>query len=272
MNALVTGGSSGLGLAISLALLRSDYNVVATSRSIARLQAAFADAPLSGEERCRLHFVECDLSEDSGVALCVEKAMLALRSSSLSLLVNNAGSGVLAQYLAGPEEALMVAYDATMALDLRAPYRLTALCVPFLEASGHGNVINISSLAAVRPLAGLSAYCIAKAGVEMLTKCTAIELAPKRIRCNCIAPATIATSFHASAGMSLETAAAYYSGSAAVHPIGRVGSPADVAAMAMFLASSESSFCTGAVFTLDGGRTLTTATSSQLSASPAGAK
>ncbi len=157
----MTGGSIVHGL------LAKGYHVVTTSRSLARLEAAFSEV---GAEHSRLSFVACDLSTDVGIA---EGTRDLLGPSGLKLLVNNAGSGVLARNISGGGEgALMEAYDATMALDLRAPYKLTALSVPMLEASGAGVIINISSLAAVRPLARLSAYCIAKAGVEMLTKCS----------------------------------------------------------------------------------------------------
>lgn len=119
-------------------------------------------------------------------------------------------------------------------------------------------------MAAARPIPGLGAYCIAKAGVEMLTKQTALEFAG-RIRCNCVAPATIATEFHARAGMGEAQAQAYYEASASTHPVGRVGRPADVAAMIVFLADAATSgFITGSVMLVDGGRLLSMPTGGQL--------
>ena len=88
-------------------------------------------------------------------------------------------------------------------------------------------IVFMSSIAATRPIANLSAYCVSKAAVEMLAKCTALELAPRGIRSVCIAPSTVETNFHRAAGMSDERAAAYYTASKSTHPLGRVGTPGE---------------------------------------------
>jgi NAD(P)-dependent dehydrogenase (short-subunit alcohol dehydrogenase family) len=132
-------------------------------------------------------------------------------------------------------------------------------------AQTKGVVINFSSILASRPIAGLGPYSAAKAAVEMITKTTALELAPKGVRVLCISPATIQTSFHTSAGMSAEAAASYYESSKLTHPIGRIGQPHDVAELVAFLADGRrAGFMTGSIIDLDGGRMLTSATASGL--------
>jgi len=193
--ALVTGGSSGLGFAIAIHLARVGYTVVVTSRALASLERAFAEADPS--VRASIKFAECDLSTVEGPAACASMA-LELLGGRLDVLVNNAGAGFLGQYVDAPE--LDVAkYDYTMALDVRAPMILTNLCASALVRSG-GCIVNLSSIAAARPLPGAGAYCMAKAAIEMLTKVSALELAPKGVRVNCVAPATIETRFHENAG------------------------------------------------------------------------
>ena len=182
-----------------------------------------------------------------------------------SLLFNNAGGGTLSVNLDAAKTTEV--FDATMALDLRAPWILTSMCAPAIWAAwpdGSGAIVNVSSVCGQRPMVGLGAYCVAKAGLEMLTKQAALEFAG-RVRVNCVAPATIMTEFHMRGGMSAEQAAAYYANIAAAHPVGRVGQPSDIAELVLFLAdSSKSSFITGAIYNIDGGRLLPVPAAGQL--------
>ena len=111
---------------------------------------------------------------------------------------------------------------------------------------------------ASRPVNGLAPYSIAKAGIEMMTKSLALELAPKNIRVLCIAPATIQTNFHTNAGMTQESANVYYENSANTHPLGRIGKPSDISELVVFLAdNTKAGFQTGSIIPVDGGRMLT---------------
>mmetsp|Transcript_13995 Transcript_13995/g.39597 ORF Transcript_13995/g.39597 Transcript_13995/m.39597 type:complete len:147 (-) Transcript_13995:312-752(-) len=128
--------------------------------------------------------------------------------------------------------------------------------LPFLEASGRGSVVNISGVAAHRPFTSMLPYCCAKAGVEMLSKCCALELASKGIRVNCVAPGTISTDF-LSAGLGPEGVKAFLEESTNCHPLGKIGRPRDAAEAVYFLGChNSSSFITGQSIILDGGRTL----------------
>ena len=256
--ALVTGGSSGLGTAIAARLLSDGYRVVIVGRCLARLHAALP-------ARAELGYVEADLSTDAGCAAALAGAVAFL--GGLDLLVNNAGAGVISQQLGA---ASMAAFDETFALNVRAVFLLTQLALPHLSAGSA--VINLSSVAAVRPFSGMGPYCASKAAVDMLTQAAALELAPRGIRVCGVAPGTVDTRFHQNAGMSEATAKAYYAASAATHPIGRVGAPEDVASAVAFLASPAAGFITGSTLTVDGGRLLTSSTAPQLTAAAAAPK
>lgn len=249
--ALVTGASSGLGLAIAQRLLADGWRVAVTGRSAERLLAAFADVA-----KDRLVVIESDLSTLEGVDATIA-ATIAAFDGRLNLLVNNAGSGMLGQFM-GAAGTTAESFDAVMALNVRAPYLLINGLVKALVAAPRGVVINLSSIAASRPLAGLASYCLSKAAIESLTQTAALELAPRGVRVVAIAPATFATSFHTAAGMTPDVAARYYEGSAATHPLGRVGRPEEVAEAVAYLCDNErAGFITGSVLSLDGGRLLT---------------
>ena len=203
--------------------------------------------------------VAADLTSTAGPAELVAAAVL-VAHGKLHAVVNNAGGAVLSQTV---ESVPVADWNAQFALNVRAPMLVTQAAVPALAAA-RGVVVNVSSIAAARPLVGLGAYCASKAAVEMLTKVAALELAPRGVRVVCVAPGTVATHFHEAAGMDAGRAAAYYAASADTHPLGRVGSPDDVAACVGFLVSEASAWVTGTVLTVDGGRLLTMSTALQL--------
>ena len=257
-----------------------------TSRSLARLEEAFAAA----ERECaaaaappeagaaadaaaaaggaslpplapnRPLFIAADLATTAG---CEELAARCAagwgEGFALDLLVNNAGGGSIGQQLGG---ASLEAFDYTMALNVRAPFLLTQLLLPRLRRGSV--VVNLSSVAAQRPFAGMAPYCMSKAAVDMLTKAAALELAPRGVRVVGVAPGTVETAFHSAAGMGDAVAASYYAASSATHPLGRVGRPEEVAEAVLWLSSGAAGFITGATLVVDGGRLLTSMTAPQL--------
>ena len=117
-------------------------------------------------------------------------------------------------------------------------------------------MVNVSSIASERPIPNCLPFCVSKAGLDSLTKCCAVELAPKGIRVNSVNPSTVQTNMHSNAGMGPQGASTFYEQSGGAHPLGRVGTVDDVSGMILHLASAQASWVTGQCFVLDGGRLL----------------
>ena len=244
--ALVTGGSSGIGKEIVLSLLKDGYNVAVTGRSMDRLLNAFKDQDIH-----YLHFIEADCMDINKYQDIIYS--IVERFGYLNLLVNNVGGGKFGETI---EKTTLEQWNEMITLNLTSSYFMSKASIKCMVDGGV--IINFSSILASRPVNGLGPYCIAKAGVEMMTKSLALELAPKNIRVLCIAPATIETNFHTNAGMSHDGAEKYYKNAASTHPIGRIGQPSDISELVIFLANnSKSGFMTGSVISVDGGRLLT---------------
>jgi NAD(P)-dependent dehydrogenase (short-subunit alcohol dehydrogenase family) len=247
--ALVTGGSTGIGKEIVLSLLKNNYKVAVTSRSMDKLLSNF-----SGISMEHLHFIETDVMQIDKYQDVVYSVVE--HFGYIDLLVNNVGGGKLGETI---DKTTVDQWNEMMTLNLSSAYFMSQASLKCMVDGGC--IINFSSILASRPVNGFGPYSIAKAGVEMMTKTLALELAPKKIRVLCIAPATIQTNFHTGAGMSQDAADKYYTASCSTHPIGRIGQPNDISELVVFLAdSSKAGFMTGSVISVDGGRMLTSST------------
>ena len=245
--ALVTGGGSGIGRAIAILFAGEGARVVVAGRGAAALAATTAERP-AGSIQC----VTADVTREEDRASLVDSTVRIL--SGLDILVNSAGileSGSL-------QTTALDAWDRTMDINVRSVFALTRLAAPHLIAS-RGSIINLSSVAGPRPYGGLLAYCVSKAAVDQLTRCLALELAPSGVRVNALNPGVVVTNLHRSGGMSETDYAAFLERGKSTHPIGRVGAPDDVAALALFLASEKAGWITGGTFSVDGGRALASA-------------
>lgn len=249
--ALVTGASRGIGYATALEMARSGVaGVTITSRKSETIEAAAEELANAGIEADRVlalaNRADDEESADDAVAATVE------RFGSLDILVNNAGTNPAAGSLMDVD---LGALDKTWAVNMRAPLLWArAAYHAWMEEHG-GAIVNVASVAGLRPSPIMGAYNISKAGLIHLTRQLAHELAPK-VRVNAVAPAVVRTRL---AGMLLEDE----EHTARMHPLGRVGEPEDVARMIVFLASDASSWMTGAIVPVDGG--VTGATSSGIS-------
>jgi NAD(P)-dependent dehydrogenase (short-subunit alcohol dehydrogenase family) len=145
-----------------------------------------------------------------------------------------------------------------MNINVRSVFQLMKLAVPHLEKS-QGNIVNVSSVTGLRSFPGVLAYCVSKAAVDQLTRCVALELAPKGIRVNAVNPGVVLSGLHRSGGMSDENYAAFLEHSKTTHPLGRVGQPEEIAELIYFLASDKAAWITGETVSIDGGRALTCA-------------
>merc|ERR1719431_1044567 len=167
----------------------------------------------------------------------------------VDVLVNNAG--VLE--MGSIENTSLDQYDRVMNVNVRAVYNLMMLAVPHLEKS-KGNIVNVSSVNGIRSFPGVLAYNVSKAALDQMTRCVALELAPKQIRVNSVNPGVIVTELQKTGGLDEEQYEKFLDHSKSTHALGRVGQPEEVARAIAFLASDSSSFSTGACLPVDGGR------------------
>ncbi len=175
----------------------------------------------------------------------------------LDVLVN--GAGIIG--FEGVLESDPAAFRGLLETNLFGVYEVSRHAAPHLVAAaagrGDASVLNVSSVAGLRPYAGLLGYCVSKAAVDMLTQSMALELAPKKVRVNAVNPGVVVTNLHLATGMSAEAYRAFLERSATTHPIGRPGTADEVAALVAFLSSDEARWITGALHSIDGGRAIT---------------
>jgi NAD(P)-dependent dehydrogenase (short-subunit alcohol dehydrogenase family) len=247
--AVVTGASSGIGRSSALLFAEHGYEVVAVGRNEAELGTTSDEArDMSGSIRIHL----ADITENTQVERLISDTVQHLER--IDVLVNAAGiikNGSI-------EDTSLDDWDKMMQINLRSVFYLMQKCVPHLENT-QGNVVNVSSVTGVRAFPGVLAYCVSKAAVDQLTRCTALELAPKGIRVNAVNPGVVVSNLHRRGGMQEEAYEKFLEHSKTTHPLGRPGQPRDVAELIYFLASEQASWITGVTYEVDGGRALTCA-------------
>jgi len=237
---LVSGGGSGIGLAVGRLAVARGARVCLLDRNRAALDAACAEL---GEGAWP---VVCDVADPAAVGVAVAQA--AERLGGLDALVNSAGVDSLT-----PLEQLSDAeWSRTLAINLTGPMLLCRAALPHLRRAGGGSIVNVSSGAGLSPLRNRTAYCASKAGVIMFGKALAIEVAGDGIRVNAVCPGTVDSPWVRrlveEAGESLDELTAR-------QPLGRLGTPEEIAEAVAYLASDAASFVTGSVFVIDGGLT-----------------
>ena len=246
---IVTGATSGIGRAVARRFAESSAQVAAIGRNELALGDVNDDITNMGGT---VLTIAADVTSSDDIRSAVDKAISAF--DRLDVLVNAAGhisSGTI-------ENTSMSAWDAMMNVNLRAVFHLMQLCVPHLIKT-KGNIINVSSVTGLRSFPGVLAYCVSKAGVDQLTRCAALELAPKGVRVNAVNPGVVVTEIHKRGGMADDDYANFLEHSKSTHPLGRVGDPAEIAELVFYLASDKASWITGATYSIDGGRALTCA-------------
>ena len=236
--ALVTGGTSGIGRATAEALAREGAHVLISGRSEMRgAQVVAAIEAESGEAE----FVQADLESPDDVRALAERAV------DVDILINNAGV-----FPGGPTHELPEAsFDEAFAVNVKAPFLLTAAIAPRMVERGGGTIVNVTTMVAEFGMAGLSAYGASKAAVALLTKAWAAEYGPRGVRVNAVAPGPTRTRLMESVPEEM------VSQLAALAPAGRVAEPEELAAAIVFLASDDASFVHGVTLAVDGGRVAT---------------
>jgi NAD(P)-dependent dehydrogenase (short-subunit alcohol dehydrogenase family) len=246
---LVTGASSGIGRATARALGAEGAHVACAGRRADRLAETVTAIEAAGG---RAFALEGDVREE-GVCEGWARECGRVFGGGLDGLVNAAG--VLGN---GAIDATPTAeWDRMMDTNVRSLLFMTRACAPLLKER-RGSMVNLSSVAGVRPYAGLGAYCVSKAAVDMITRCAALDLAPHGVRVNAVNPGVVVTELHTVTG-AVADYAAFLERGRTTHPIGRVGSPEEVAALILYLLSDEAGWVTGACMPIDGGRGLASA-------------
>ena len=247
--ALVTGATSGIGRATAVLFAEAGARVALVGRDESALAEVAAEIR-AGEGEALIIRADVTAEEDARRAV----AATGEKFGALDVLVNAAG--ILSNGTV--ETTTLAAWDEMLNINLRAVFHLMQLAAPHLEQR-KGNIVNVSSVTGLRAFPGVLAYCVSKAGVDQLTRCAALELAPKGIRVNAVNPGVVRTEIHRRGGMKEEDYAAFLARSQQTHPLGRVGSPWEVAELILFLASDRAAWITGATYSIDGGRAQTCA-------------
>jgi 3-oxoacyl-[acyl-carrier protein] reductase len=234
--ALVTGGARGIGAAIAAALAGEGADVAIVD--VLDDQAAGVAASLPGEAMA----IAADLREPDQVDAAIGSA--AERYGRLDVVVNNAGVFRSTPLLdIGVEE-----WDLMFEVNVRSVLLTTQVATPYLAKSRAGRIVNLASMGGKLGEPGQAHYAASKAAVIALTRVAAMELGPLGITVNCICPGYVATEMGA-ATRTPEQVAEW----SALSPLGRIGTPDDVARMALFLASDDAAYCTGQAFNVTGG-------------------
>jgi NAD(P)-dependent dehydrogenase (short-subunit alcohol dehydrogenase family) len=247
--AIVTGASSGIGRATLLRFVEEGAAVLAVGRD-ERVLAEIAVHVGQTGGICEA-FV-ADVTDPPAAEQIVAAAVKHL--GGVDVLVNAAGiiaSGTV-------ENTSDEAWERMLAINVTAPFRLMRAAAPHLTER-RGTIVNVSSVTGLRSFPGVLAYCVSKAGIDQLTRCAALELAPKQVRVNAVNPGVVVTNLHRRSGMAEAQYAAFLERSRETHPLGRPGTPEEIADTILFLAGPRSGWMTGETIALDGGRHLTCA-------------
>jgi meso-butanediol dehydrogenase/(S,S)-butanediol dehydrogenase/diacetyl reductase len=239
--AIVTGAGSGIGRACAVALAREGARVALVGRRKERLEETAREI---GEPALVL---AADVSHKDEIARVVEQTIS--HFGTLDVLLNNAG--VL--HIGTAEQITEAQWDETFNVNVRGLWLLSRAVLPHLRKAGGGSIINMASVLGINGARNRASYAPSKGAVVLLTKCMAIDHGHEHIRVNAICPSFIETDLTAKVISQAPDPKSVRTERIAVHPIGRLGQPQDIAGLAVYLASDESSWVTGSIFPVDGG-------------------
>jgi NAD(P)-dependent dehydrogenase (short-subunit alcohol dehydrogenase family) len=237
--ALITGSTSGIGRATALRLAQAGAHVIVSGRDHARGAATVAEIREAGGTA---DLVTAELLDAASVRSLAERA-LELAGGRVDILVNNAASAPF-----GPTTEVGESdFDATVAVNIKAPFLLVAALVPAMVANGGGSVVNVTTMVASFGLPGMALYGSTKAALQLLTKAWAAEFGPSGVRVNAVSPGPTRTEGTEAMGEGLDRLAA-------TAPAGHPATAEAIADAIVFLASEQASHIHGAVLPVDGGR------------------
>lgn len=246
---IVTGASSGIGRATVSRFAEAKENIVLVGRNFEALEAVGNELKTKGAETC---IVAVDLYEEDATQKIITAAMG--KFSRVDVLVNAAGiiaNGTI-------ENTTLASWDQMMNINVRVIFQLMQAATPALLQT-KGNIVNVSSVTGTRSFPNVLAYCVSKAALDQLTRCAALDLAAKGVRVNAVNPGVVVTNLHRRSGFDEQKYATFLEHSKTTHPLGRVGTPDEIAELIYFLASDKAGWITGETISIDGGRQLTCA-------------
>ena len=246
--AVITGSANGMGKGMARKFAGEGCDIVVADINLAGAKKVADAIKATGRKAVA---IQVDMSSSAEIKAMIEQSIMEF--GKIDILVNNAGAAGGGSLEASDEEE----WDKVLALNLKGAFLACKAAVPHMKKQGYGKIINISSMGAVRPSVSVMAYHAAKAGILGLTLNLAFELAPFNIFVNCIVPGPIETPFWdpLSKGMSAENKKAFFEALAKKEvPLGRMGTPEDIAGPALFFASDLSSYVTGQILCVAGGQ------------------
>ena len=246
---VITGASSGIGRATSILFTQRGATVVAVGRKEAELAKLKNEVEAAGG---RVRNYDADVEDPAQVDKLFSDTITDY--GRIDVLVNAAGTIKNGSI----ENTSLSDWDRMLGLNLRSVFYLMHKCSPYLVETG-GNIVNVSSVTGLRAFPNVLAYCVSKAGIDQLTRCAALELAPKGVRVNAVNPGVVVTNLHRRGGMGDADYENFLEHSKTTHPIGRPGTAEEVAELIAFLASEKAGWITGATYAIDGGRSQTCA-------------
>ena len=239
--AIVTGAGTGIGRACALAFAREGARVVLVGRREHRLQETSRQISRS----CLM--VAADISQKQDIEKVIGQTLA--QWGAIDVLLNNAG--VL--HIGTAEQITEEQWDETFSVNVRSLWLLSRAVLPAMRSAGGGSIINMASVLGINGARNRASYAPSKGAVVLLTKCMALDHAADKIRVNCICPSFVETDLTAAVISQAPQPEAVRRERTAAHPLGRLGKPEDMAALAVYLASEESSWVTGVVYPVDGG-------------------
>ncbi|CAB3410725.1 unnamed protein product [Caenorhabditis bovis] len=246
--AIITGASSGIGRATAFLLAKNHYKLSLTGRNIEALKEVASLCTRNyGLNENDVVITQGELTAEETPKNVVDATIS--KFGKIDTLINSAGI-----LKAGPVlESGLEVYDEIMNVNVRSLIRMTRTALPHIINS-KGTVVNVSSINGPCPFPNVTYYCMSKSAVDQFTKCLALEMAPNGVRVNAVNPGVTVTNLHRTSGQDEATYQAFLEKSKTTHALGRPGNADEVAEAILFLASSKSSFTTGQLLRVDGGR------------------
>lgn len=244
--AVITGGTSGIGLAAAEILIAQGKKVALIGRSSEKGNRAINQLGATGDQCV---FFSCDITDISECQITLQK--IHTQFGQIDILINSAGL-----YFESPiADTTPEDYTRIMDINVKGTYFMCKYAIPYLRKQPGGAIVNVSSDAGLQGNNCCSLYCAAKGAVTVFTKALAIELSPYNIRANCVCPGDVDTPATQDQIAKQPEPDSYFREMTSIYPLGRIGTAREIAEVICFLASEQASFVTGAAWTVDGGLT-----------------